>query len=58
MLIVVAGSYESLKKMITLRAKLKKEESVTKSNDFNHKRISIRDKLLIKEVSAMVDLQL
>lgn len=36
--------------MITLKGKLKKDGEVSKSKDFN-KRISVRDKLLVKEVS-------
>ncbi|KAH0539704.1 NEDD8-conjugating enzyme UBE2F-like [Cotesia glomerata] len=38
--------------MITLKGKLKKDGEVSKSIDFN-KRISVRDKLLVKEVQEM-----
>ncbi|XP_043471832.1 NEDD8-conjugating enzyme UBE2F-like [Leptopilina heterotoma] len=41
--------------MITLRGKLKKDADVSnsKNKDLNYKRISVRDKLLVKEVQEM-----
>lgn len=42
--------------MITLRGKLKKNEDVSnnKTDDISGKRISIRDKLLIREVRIRI----